>query len=340
MAFMRSEIFNDPDRDDWPHFMTVEEARTKFPKETKIMVAIGGWGNEDGFREAARTQKGRRVWAEGVRKMVESTGADGVDIDWEYPGGNGEDYKRTPNSAHTWEITAYPLLLSALRIALGPSKLISAAVPGLSRDMLAFTPSTMPFISPSVDFLNIMTYDLMNRRDNVTKHHTGFKSSLEAIDAYIAAGLEPSKANLGLAFYVKWFKTDPAARQKCKTHPIGCPAALMENPTTGADLGKAGAFSWHDDVPTELKASFSKALKGGLYDKDGYFYFDAEEDLFWSFDTPDAIRRKVSQIRKKRGIGGIFAWGLGEDAPELKNLKAANKAVQLWRDGRVDRSEL
>lgn len=206
--------------------------------------------------------------------------------------------------------------------------------------MLAFTPACIPSIMASIDFLNIMTYDLMNRRDNVTKHHTGIRNSLEAIDAYIAAGVESSKANLGLAFYVKWFKTDPAARQKCKAHPVGCPAALMEDPETGADLGKAGAFSWHDEVPGQLKLSFYKALREGTYDKDCYFYFDAEEDLFWSFDTPDTIRRKVSQIRKKRGIGGVFAWGLGEDAPEFTNLKAANKAVQLWKGGRVERTEL
>ena len=74
---MRSETFNDPDRDDWPLFMTVEEVKARFPKQTKIMVAIGGWGNEDGFRQAAKSQEARKIWADGVRRMVESTGADG-----------------------------------------------------------------------------------------------------------------------------------------------------------------------------------------------------------------------------------------------------------------------
>jgi hypothetical protein len=78
MAFMQSEIFNDQDRNEWPLFLSVEDTRKQFSKNTKVMVAIGGWGNEDGFREAARSGKGRQKWAEGVRRMVEKTGADGT----------------------------------------------------------------------------------------------------------------------------------------------------------------------------------------------------------------------------------------------------------------------
>lgn len=50
------------------------------------MIAIGGWGDSLGFEEAARSQTTRERWAKRVHEMVEATGADGVDIDWEYPG--------------------------------------------------------------------------------------------------------------------------------------------------------------------------------------------------------------------------------------------------------------
>ena len=103
--------------------------------------------------------------------------------------GNGEDYKQISNAEKAWEIEAYPKLLAEIRSALGPAKLMSAAVPGLRRDMLAFTNDTVPNISASLDFFNIMTYDLMNRRDNVTKHHTGINLSLYAIDAYLENGV-------------------------------------------------------------------------------------------------------------------------------------------------------
>jgi GH18 family chitinase len=194
--------------------------------------------------------------------------------------------------------------------------------------MLAFRPDTIPKIMKSIDFLNIMTYDLMNRRDNVTKHHTGVQNSLKSINAYLERGVPAEKANLGLAFYVKWYKT--ANDGGCKTVPIGCKTELMENPSTGADLGKAGAFSWHDDVPIELLESFLEALKYGVYDEvgGGHYYWDQEENLFWSWETPNAIRKKLPAVVGTMKLGGVFAWGLGEDAPEFVHLTAANSALK------------
>ena len=122
--------------------------------------------------------------------------------------------------------------------------------------MLAFTKDTIPAISRSLDFFNIMTYDLMNRRDDVTKHHTGIELSLDSINAYEELGVSCEKMNLGFAFYIKWYKTDPAGG--CDKNVIGCKTALMEDPMTGADLGKAGAFAWHDPVPEEVSASYKR----------------------------------------------------------------------------------
>jgi GH18 family chitinase len=242
--------------------------------------------------------------------------------------GNGADYKKTPNSEKAWEIEAYPKLLSEIRAALGPSKVISAAVPGLPRDMLAFTRDTIPQINASLDFFNIMTYDLMNRRDKITKHHTGVELSLSAINAYLENGLPPEKANLGFAFYTKWYKTDPEGG--CEKNPIGCKTVLMEDATTGEDLNQAGAFSWHDSVPAELGASFRIALENAKYDNEqgGNYFWDAEENLWWSWDTPEAIMKKFPLIVEQMGLGGVFAWGLGEDAPNWTHLKALTSAVQ------------
>jgi hypothetical protein len=85
-----------------------------------------------------------------------------------------------------------------IRLALGGEKLISTSVLG-RRDMLAFTKETIPKISASLDFFNIITYGLINR-DNIAKHHTGVNLSLDAIDPRLVNGASPEKSNLGFAF--------------------------------------------------------------------------------------------------------------------------------------------
>lgn len=84
---MRSDTFNvDETPSEFPLFTTVETARSKFKPGTKVTVAIGGWGDSKGFEEAASDDASRKRWARQVNAMVEATGADGIDIDWEYPG--------------------------------------------------------------------------------------------------------------------------------------------------------------------------------------------------------------------------------------------------------------
>ena len=259
------------------------------------------------------------------------------------PRGNGPDYKQIPNWEKEWEIAAYPLLLQALRQELGPDKLITAAVPGLERDMLAFTPETMPQIVEYLDFINVMTYDLLNLRDNVTKHHSGIALSRASVDAYMSRGAPAEKLNLGLPFYVKWFLTEPCPDP---ANPIGCPLPLLEDPNTGADLGRAGAFSYHDQVPADLAPSYNRAFTEGKYDKvgGGYYYWDASENRFWTFDTPEAIQRKFPALVEKMDLGGVFAWGLGEDADEFAHLKAVDgeigKLRKKTREKRANSKEL
>lgn len=217
---------------------------------------------------------------------------------------------------------------------------------------MAFTYDTVPKIYESIDFLNVMAYDLMNRRDNFTKHHSGSFDSVDALKPYNDPAIYLQDLTLGLGFYIKWFKT--ASNETCDRVPaIGCRTELMEDPETGADLGRAGAFSWHDGVPSELKESFERAMSDGVDewhrgDFIGHCYLDKEKRIFWSWDTPQSITRKLEWIFERFGrhgtkqddLGGVFAWGLGEDAPRFEHLKAVNKALEDWERKVSEHQEL
>lgn len=215
---------------------------------------------------------------------------------------------------------------------------MTAAFPGLERDMLAFTHETFPQILSQLDFINVMTYDMLNRRDNITKHHSGIVLSRASIQAYLSRGATAEKLNLGIPFFVKWVLTGPCDPE----NPIGCPTLLLEDPETGADLGRLGAFSFHDEVPVDLAPSFARALTRGKYDEagGGYYYWDEEESRWWTFDTPEAIRPKFPALVEALGLGGVFAWGLGEDATEFVHLKVVDEGMDKLSERRAEEQEI
>ncbi|KAH8678295.1 putative glycosyl hydrolase, family 18 [Xylariales sp. PMI_506] len=257
-AFANTTLFIGETAGDYTPFMNVSDVRAMFNNGTKVGIALGGWGDTSGFSAGAATNATRLEYAANVAAMIESLDFDFVDIDWEYPGGNGEDYRQTPNADKVSEITTYPLLLQAIKDAIAPKEL-SIAVPGLERDMIAFTEAEAPSIWAAVDWVNVMTYDLMNRRDNATKHHTDVNGSLATIESYLDLGLDPAKINLGMAYYAKYFETEPG--YNCSAiGPVGCPIVTAEL-ADGSDAGTSGAITFEAanyaaaEVPTDLTVS-------------------------------------------------------------------------------------
>lgn len=77
-----------------------------------------------------------------------------TDIDWEFPGGDGQDYRQTPNSEKVWEIDAFPLFLQEIKSAIGDAEL-SIAAPGRVEDMIAYTAENVAQINTIVDYVNV-----------------------------------------------------------------------------------------------------------------------------------------------------------------------------------------
>ncbi|KAI1460573.1 glycoside hydrolase family 18 protein [Annulohypoxylon moriforme] len=239
MAFANSSLFAPETAGTYEPFMSVDSVRAMFDNGTKVGIAIGGWGDTAGFSAGAKTDASRATYAKNVAAMVEELGFDFVDVDWEYPGGNGADYKQIPNANKTSEITTFPQLLHAIKAAIEPKQL-SIAVPAKQGDLIAYTAAKAPAIFSAVDMVNVMAYDIMNRRDTTTNHHSSVKGSLEAVHRYLELGCPPSKINLGLAYYAKYFETP--ANITCM-YPIGCPIVKAEN-DDGSDAGTSGAVTY------------------------------------------------------------------------------------------------
>ncbi|KAI1465263.1 carbohydrate-binding module family 18 protein [Daldinia caldariorum] len=384
MAFANSSLFVEETAGAYTPFMPLNQVRDMFDNGTQLGIAIGGWGDTAGFSKGAATEASRSAYAKNVAKMIETHGFDFVDIDWEYPGGNGADYKQTPNSNKTCEITAFPLFLQQIKNAIAPKQL-SIAVPAKMQDTIAYTSDQAPAIFAAVDMVNLMSYDMMNRRDTTTSHHTSVKGAIKATKMYLDMGLPPSKLNLGFAFYAKYFQTPPGAN--C-TQAVGCPVVAAEN-ADGTDSGTSGAMTFekaHVFPPAppkdllasvdgtcgadagkkcpagtccsqygscgstveycgigcqpaygicsapDIVAAFGKALANGQEDKEegAMWYWDAEHNLFWTWDSTPLMIQKVREIVVPEKLGGLMAWSLGEDSGDWTRVTSLATAAKVF----------
>ncbi|KAG7403628.1 Chitinase 1 [Fusarium oxysporum f. sp. rapae] len=378
MSFANSSLFATQPAGEYEPFQSLKQVRKLFDHKLNVCLSIGGWGDNSGFDEGVKTSSSRERFAKNIASTVDYHGFDCVDIDWEYPGGNGVDYKQVPNCKKRNEIKAYPLLLKEIKKAIGKKEL-SIAVPGLERDMIAYTSSETPRINESVDFVNVMTYDLMNRRDHHTTHHVSIEGAASAIKKYISLGFPASKLVVGIPFYAKWFTTKNG--YTCN-QPIGCPTELLEDDDDGSDTGKSGSMTfeaanfaerpakltttpdntcgagtsfkcaegsccggsgWCGSTPAhcgtgchfaygkcdgiDISSSFHQALKNGYTDeeKGAQWYWDAKTRIFWSWETPELIQKKISFLADTYDIKSVMAWALAQDSNDWSHLKAMQK---------------
>ncbi|KAI9346244.1 glycoside hydrolase superfamily [Obelidium mucronatum] len=194
--------------------------RTKYP-QLRTIVSLGGWSGSKHFSTIAKSPTLRQTFAQNVLKFIDSKGFDGVDIDWEYPGGGGIEC----NSVDPNDAANFALLLKDLRAVLGPDRIISMATSAepskytVKATKVNYVKEYMKYVS----YVQIMTYDFYGswvpysdfnsplrapgKGDGVKQpavNSAGYVQPLSqevSVDAWIAAGASPKHLTNGLGFY-------------------------------------------------------------------------------------------------------------------------------------------
>jgi chitinase len=78
MAFINSTIFNSDSPPKFILFKPIKTLQKRFGPNTKIMVAIRGWGNIKGFSEGAKDDASWAHYAKNVATMIKDLGIDSV----------------------------------------------------------------------------------------------------------------------------------------------------------------------------------------------------------------------------------------------------------------------
>ena len=284
---------------------SVKALRTTNPN-LKVLLSIGGWTWSENFTGVAADPAKRATFAQSAANTVDSLVLDGVDIDWEWPGAQGDtDTLPGPNDSHN-----FTLLLQTTRGALdtlGTAK-------GRHFELTAFTGGgsaqigalELNAVGQLLDFINVQGYDLRGPWDGVTGHHTGLHynpgdsggSALnsEAILArYLDAGIPAGKLLLGSAFFGHGFSGVASANHGLFQSHNGGGYTMLYSQIAGSNLTASRRF-WDDiaKVPWLYKASTGEMI---------------------SYDDPRSMAEKAGYARAN-GLGGVYYWQAGGDSAD------------------------
>jgi chitinase len=204
------------ERTDTVNLKSLSQLKKKNPA-LKILISIGGWSWSGNFSDAVLTDTARQTFAESAVALLSRFDLDGIDIDWEYPGMNGNNQKFRKEDKHN-----YTLMFIELRRQLdmkakkSGKKLLLTTATGGFKDFLRHTEMDQTY--PYLDYINLMTYDYFG--NGAAVHHTNLYTSAEnpnydsadkAVTDYLAAGVPASKLVMGIAFYGRSFQLKTSA---------------------------------------------------------------------------------------------------------------------------------
>ncbi len=263
----------------------------------QVLASMGGWGGSDPFFHLAATPEGRAAFVKSSQAWLRAHPAiDGLDMDWEHPGSNGNCLGSPADGPHFVALLAdLRAGLDALGTETGRRYALTAAI-NTTKVQMARMP--MGPAARSLDLVFLMSYDYHGGWSPTAAHHTPLRDSAAGDDSLqsavrnlVAAGVPARKLVAGVAMYARGFEGVK-------------PDGSFSKPWPGAD----GAIAYRDLATLlGLKPRFDPktqawALVGG--------------DRFVGYDDPRAVRAKV-RFARQAGLAGVFAWELAQDNGEI-----------------------
>lgn len=286
----------------------------------KIMISIGGWTWSKNFSDAVLTDSSTKKFAESAVAIVAKYDLDGVDIDWEYPGMQGDSniYRPHDKEGYTMLFKDLRTGLDSLKKITGRRYFISTAVGG-SEEYIEHT--EMKKVAAYADYINVMSYDYADGSDSMSNHHTNLFTSSKNFDqysadrsirAFINAGVPAKKIVIGIAFYGKGWQM--------RTNDNNGLYRTALKPAHG------GGFTYLKDSIINRKG-FTRFWDSTA--KAPYLFNDSTK-VFISYDDEESVKAKCEYV-KKYHLGGAMFWEYNDDKKEylLKTIaKVFNYAVK------------
>ena len=272
----------------------------------KVLLSLGGWGGCAPCSDVFSTAEGRNEFAASTKELLDFFKADGLDLDWEYPaieGHPGHAYKKEDK-------TNFTLLVEALRKTLGKKAIISFAAGGF--DKFLQESINWQAVMPIIDFVNLMSYDLVSGFSKVTGHHTPLysnstqkQSADNAIRYFQSINVPLKKIIIGAAFYARTWEDVKDINNGI--YQQGNFKHFISFSQCDQRLSKDSGFVYYRD-------SIAKAP----------YAYNKRTNTFATFDDEESVTEKVKYVKQQK-LGGIMFWELSLDKPVNGLLSAISK---------------
>ena len=291
----------------------------------KILPSVGGWTLSDPLYQVGVNPAARAVFIDSIIDFIRTYDFfDGIDIDWEFPGGGGA----TPELGSPQDGAGFATLMQELRAALDALE----AETGRKYELAAAMSGGVEKLSvvdwedaaPYMDYINLMTYDYYGAWNGVLGHQTGLYpspnspisgfSAHEAVQYLLNRGVPAGKIALGAAMYGRgWQNVSGTSGGNPFTGTGG------DGITGGWERGIMDYKKIEADFMGGPEASGVNGFTVGWDDtaKASYVWNPATNTLI-SIDTKRSVREKGAYILQHQ-LGGIFAWEIDADNGHILN---------------------
>jgi chitinase len=262
-----------------PMFLYPDLVKTAHENGVKIVVSLGGWGNDKGFGPMVSDPKTRKNFVDQLVKFCMKNGYDGADLDWEYPG----DAERDNLS----------LLVRELRSEFNKHKLeiLSAALP--AKDWR--NGYDINALREHMNWFGIMTYDFHGSWSDHVGHnsplHPSPRDSCGSIDESVkfwmeTKGMPREKLCIGIPFYGRIFQAPELFVKGAGGDSVTYTEAMNK-------LSQKWQYSW-DDVSGACTIQ------------------NPEKTQIISFEDKRSLGNKCEYL-KRENLKGMIIWALGHD---------------------------
>nr|ADO85435.1 chitinase [Pieris rapae granulovirus] len=305
------EAYNEPYKGNFGQLMAIK----RHNPDLTILPSIGGWTLSDPFYQLNDVEK-RNTFVDSVREFLETWKFfDGVDIDWEFPGGKGANPSLGNASV---DRKTYTILLKELREMLNKLEkkrgkrlqLTSAIGAGYDKiDVVDYTDAQR-----YLDYIFVMTYDF---KGAWSMENLGFQTPLYApswdvnenytthfaINRLLNQNVDSTKLVVGVAMYGRGWS--------------GVHRVENNNPFTGIASAPVKG-TWESGVIDykDIVNRYDESVQ--FYDNIAQSPYVYDNNDLVTYDNDQSVVAKGKYVVSKN-LGGLFAWEIDADNGDLLN---------------------